>query len=383
MSVPQLRFKDKSGKDFPSWEIKLISTVAEVTTGNKDTQNKVEDGTYPFFVRSQTVEKINSYSFDGEAILTSGDGVGVGKNFHYINGKFDFHQRVYCIHSFKNKINGKFIFHYFSEKFNKRVMQLSAKNSVDSVRRSMITDMPISTPPSFVEQTKIANFLTAVDEKIAQLTQKCDLLTQYKKSVMQQIFSQEIRFKDDDGRDFSDWEEKQLGNIAEVIMGQSPDSNSYNEAANGIPLIQGNADILNRKTNPRIWTSEPTKLCRVNDIILTVRAPVGAVAMSHHDACIGRGVCVIRTNKKTHIDFIYQMLLWFEPKRWVSLEQGSTFTAVSGKDIKTIEFYLPCFEEQTKIANYLTAIDEKITNTQAQLAAAKQYKQGLLQQMFI
>src|SRR5690606_26803689 len=100
------------------------------------------------FVRSQTIERINSYSFDGEAILTSGDGVGVGKIYHYIIGKFDFHQRVYCIYDFDTVVEGRYIFYYFSEHFYPRVMQLSAKNSVDSVRRAMITEMPIAIPPS-------------------------------------------------------------------------------------------------------------------------------------------------------------------------------------------------------------------------------------------
>ena len=121
MIAPQLRFKEFSDK----WQVKNLEELSEVTTGNKDTQNKLDDGEFPFFVRSQTVEKINSYTYDGEAVLTSGDGVGVGKNFHYINGKFDYHQRVYCIFNFKSQVSGKYIFYYFSEKFNKRVMGLS------------------------------------------------------------------------------------------------------------------------------------------------------------------------------------------------------------------------------------------------------------------
>jgi len=237
--------------------------------------------------------------------------------------------------------------------------------------------------PLLPEQTKIANFLTAIDEKISQLTQKYDLLKQYKKGVMQQIFSQKLRFKDDDGREFPEWDEKELGNVTEIIMGQSPDSNSYNDLASGKPLIQGNADISNRKTNPRAWTIAPTKECKVNDIILTVRAPVGAVAISYHNACIGRGVCAIRSKKETMSSYVYQLLLWFEPTRWVSLEQGSTFTAVSSKDIKTIDIPFPTLPEQTKIANFLTAIDGKITHTQTQLDAVKLYKKGLLQQMFV
>ena len=97
-TVPRLRFPEF--RDAGDWDARNISEFAKVTTGNKDTQNKVDNGVYPFFVRSQTVERIDSFSYEGEAVLTSGDGVGVGKNFHYINGKFDFHQRVYCIYGF-------------------------------------------------------------------------------------------------------------------------------------------------------------------------------------------------------------------------------------------------------------------------------------------
>lgn len=100
--APKLRFPEF--QDSGEWKSHIISDLAKVTTGNKDTQNKVDDGDYPFFVRSQTVERINSFTYDGEAILTSGDGVGVGKNFHYIIGKFDFHQRVYCIYDWRAQI---------------------------------------------------------------------------------------------------------------------------------------------------------------------------------------------------------------------------------------------------------------------------------------
>lgn len=185
-TVPKLRFPEF--RDAPEWKEEAIGAIAKVTTGNKDTQNKVANGAYPFFVRSQRVEKINSFSFDGEAILTSGDGVGVGKNYHYITGKFDFHQRVYCLHSFRKGINGKFVFHYFSENFYQRVMQLTAKNSVDSIRRSMITDMPIAIPVYQEEQQKIADFLSPIDELIAAQTQKLDRLKAHKKGLMQQLF---------------------------------------------------------------------------------------------------------------------------------------------------------------------------------------------------
>ena len=154
MAFPKLRFKNAEGAEFTSWVTSFIGDECKITTGNKDTQNKIDGGKYPFFVRSQTVERINTYSKDCEAILTSGDGVGVGKNYHYINGKFDFHQRVYCLYDFSNQLLGKYLYIYFSNYFFDRVKRLSAKNSVDSVRMDMISKMEIKLP-SLVEQTKV------------------------------------------------------------------------------------------------------------------------------------------------------------------------------------------------------------------------------------
>ena len=182
---PRLRFPEF--QDAGEWEIRFVSQLAKVTTGAKDTQNKVEGGRYPFFVRSQTVERIDSYSYDGEAVLTSGDGVGVGKNFHYIKGKFDFHQRVYCIYEFDEGVSGLFFYLYFSEHFGERVMRMSAKNSVDSVRMAMITEMPV-TMPSLPEQQRIAARLTSLDEIIAVQTRKLETLKTHKKGLMQQLF---------------------------------------------------------------------------------------------------------------------------------------------------------------------------------------------------
>ena len=182
---PRLRFPEFQNAG--EWEPRNVSQLAKVTTGAKDTQNKVEDGKYPFFVRSQTVERIDSYSYDGEAVLTSGDGVGVGKNFHHINGKFDFHQRVYCIYDFDKEASGLFFYLYFSEHFGERVMRMSAKNSVDSVRMAMITEMPVLLPP-LPEQQRIASCLTSLDDLIAAQTQKHEALKTHKQGLMQQLF---------------------------------------------------------------------------------------------------------------------------------------------------------------------------------------------------
>lgn len=184
-TVPRLRFPEFQGDRRSGF--KTIGELAKVTTGGRDTQNKVDDGKYPFFVRSQSVERIDTYSYDGEAVLTSGDGVGVGENYHYIDGRFDFHQRVYCICDFNNSVSGRFFFHYFSLHFKKRVKQMSAKNSVDSVRMPMITEMPIWLP-TIGEQERIADCLSFLDDLITAQSQKIAALKTHKKGLMQQLF---------------------------------------------------------------------------------------------------------------------------------------------------------------------------------------------------
>ena len=192
--IGHTKFKDSVLGEIPeSWEVINLDEIAKVTTGNKDTQNKVEDGLYPFFVRSQTIEKINSYSFDGESVLTAGDGVGVGKVFHYINGKFDYHQRVYNIYGF-NDIAGQYFFNYFKKNFIHQVNKYNAKGSVDSVRMEMITKMKILLPP-LPEQHTIASIFIYIDEKLDILETKRKTYIDLKKGLMQQLLTGKIRVK--------------------------------------------------------------------------------------------------------------------------------------------------------------------------------------------
>lgn len=183
----QLRFKSDDGTDFPAWEEKKVIDFAKVDTGANNTQDKVEDGPYPFYVRSPIIYRSNKYIFDfPEAVLTVGDGVGTGKVFHYVQGKFDCHQRVYVIHDFENVL-GKYFYFYFSEKFYARVKPMSAKNSVDSVRREMITDMKIPIPCK-AEQQKIADCLSSMDSLIQTQQNVVTTWQQRKKALLQQMF---------------------------------------------------------------------------------------------------------------------------------------------------------------------------------------------------
>ncbi|QDO95282.1 hypothetical protein FNB79_15315 [Formosa sediminum] len=176
-----------------------------------------------------------------------------------------------------------------------------------------------------------------------------------------------------------DWEVNNLQAVADVSMGQSPDSKSYNSIGEGVYLIQGNADIKDRRSNPRLWTSRPTKKCMVNDILMSVRAPVGTISKSYHNACIGRGMCSIQSTG-INGEFLYQYLLSYE-ESWKSVEQGSTFTAVNGKDVRTLKIPIPSLPEQQKIASILSDWDEAIENTQSLIKKLKLRKKGLMQQL--
>ena len=175
------------------WVERKVGSIAKITTGSKDTQDRETNGAYPFFVRSQTVERINSVGFDGVGVLTAGDGVGTGKIFHYIDGKCDFHQRVYLLHAFDPELSARYFFHYFSNFFFDRIMSMTAKSSVDSVRREMISEMNIRLPTSLKEQEGIAKTLDDMDAEVAALETRLQKARAIKEGMMQNLLTGRIR----------------------------------------------------------------------------------------------------------------------------------------------------------------------------------------------
>ena len=148
-----------------SWEQRKAKDLCSISTGKSNTQDRVDDGIYPFYVRSPIVEHSNRYLFDEEAVLTVGDGVGTGKVFHYVNGKYDLHQRVYRMFDFSEEITAKYFYYYFSNHFYDRVMAMTAKTSVDSVRYEMIAEMDIALP-KVKEQMAISAYFDRLDNLI-------------------------------------------------------------------------------------------------------------------------------------------------------------------------------------------------------------------------
>ncbi len=190
--IGHTEFKDTEiGKIPKEWEVRKVKEICNISTGKKNTQDKKDEGIYPFFVRSDKIEKINSFSYDGEAVLTAGDGVGTGKVFHYINGKFDVHQRVYKMTEFR-EIQGYFFYLYFSQNFYDRVKRMSAKTSVDSVRMDMISEMDIAVPHEN-EQKEISQIIYLMTERIDLFKSEKEDFVKVKKGLMEKLLTGKIR----------------------------------------------------------------------------------------------------------------------------------------------------------------------------------------------
>lgn len=238
---------------------------------------------------------------------------------------------------------------------------------------SRFADLVLIWPP-LPEQKKIAQILSTWDQAIATTERLLDLAHQQKKALMQQLLTGKKRFPGFEG----EWKSHHLSDITTIVMGSSPKSEAYNEDGVGLPLLQGNADIKNRRSVPRIFTSEITKECGVGDILLSVRAPVGTVAQSDHKACIGRGIAALKAKRGFEQGFIYQWLLWFEP-RWCSFSQGSTFESINSDDIKQLKIRVPDLAEQMQISAVLLSSDQEIATLQSQIDGLKQEKEALMQ----
>ena len=177
------------------WETRRMRYLCKIKTGDKDTVNRVDDGVYQFYVRSPKVERINSYTYDGEAVLMAGDGVGAGKVFHYVNGKFGCHQRVYIFHDITH-VYGEYLFFYMKSLFKHTIEQLSAKSTVDSVRLNMIQDFIVAFP-SKEEQSAILAYLNEQMNKfniaITNAEQKVVLLQERKQIIINNVVTGKIK----------------------------------------------------------------------------------------------------------------------------------------------------------------------------------------------
>ena len=367
------------------WEVDSIKNHCSITTGDKNTQDRIENGIYPFFVRSQTIERINSYSFDGEAVLTAGDGVGTGKVYHYIDGKFDFHQRVYKVSHFSNKLNGFYFYLYFRNHFYNRIMQMTAKSSVDSVRMEMIADMLIPLPP-LPEQEAIAEVLSDTDALITALEKRIAKKRLIKQGAMQTLLTPK-----------DDWEVKKLGEIADITSAGVDKKIKPNETP--VTLINYmdvyKRDYIYRNELSHIVTAPFAKTINCNvkkgDIFLLpsseTRTDIGtcAISMENMDDAV-YSYHIFRLRYLIEIDELFGM---FMLKTQSFLNQSETLCEGSGKryvvsmnKFRSMEVFYPKLkDEQTRIATILSDMDSEIDVLEKKLSKTKELKQGLMQQL--
>jgi type I restriction enzyme S subunit len=386
------------------WDVAKIGQLLSITTGNKNTQDRIEDGQFPFFVRSQKIERINSFSFDGEGVLTAGDGVGTGKIFHYINGKFDFHQRVYLMHNFGERLDGYFFYIYFSNHFYDRIMSMTAKSSVDSVRREMIADMVISLPPK-TEQTAIANALSDVDALINELEKLIAKKQAIKTATMQQLLTGRTRlpqfalhedgttkgYKQSElGEIPEDWGIVTLSELAAIRSGGTPSTNASEYWDGGINWCTP-TDITALKGRKYLTQTARTitdlgvvksaaEILPVGSIVMTSRATIGECAIARVEVTTNQGFKSFICNKKADNEFLFYLLGTLRD-RFIGLCSGSTFLEISTSQVRSFIVVVADKEEQTAIAAILSDMDEEIQTLQQRLAKTQQIKQGMMQEL--
>ncbi|MCU5685383.1 type I restriction endonuclease subunit S [Bacillus thuringiensis] len=270
-----------------------------------------------------------------------------------------------------------------SESFKQRALQYEEGTVTkrQSVKPENLLCLNVVLPNSKDEQIKIGNLFKQLDETIALHQQELDIIKQTKQGFLQKMFPKEensvpeVRFPGFTG----DWEQRKLGQVANITMGQSPNGENYTENPDDHILVQGNADIKNGWVAPRVWTTQVTKSADKGDIILSVRAPVGDVGKTQYDVVLGRGVAGIKGN-----EFIFQSLSKMKSNGfWTKYSTGSTFESINSNDLKEAIISVPGEVEQTKIGNFFKQLDDTIALHQRELDALKETKKAFLQKMFV
>ena len=270
-----------------------------------------------------------------------------------------------------------------------RDMATGTSNSMKNITKPDVLNIDLFAPQK-AEQTKIASFLSSVDEKISQLTQKHELLSQYKQGMMQKLFSQQIRFKADDGSEFGEWENKTLGEVGENIIGLTYSPTDVTNDSTGI-LVLRSSNIkegrLDKSDQVRVNKKIKEKIIiQPNDILICTRNGsqrlIGKSVIINDDEIMtfGAFMSVYRSDYNRFIAYLMQTPWFFEQ---VQMNLGARINQITTGTLNEFTFDFPCLEEQTKIANFLSAIDQKIEVVVQQIEQAKQWKKGLLQQMFV
>lgn len=385
-SVPTLRFPEFEGE----WDTQYVKDICDITTGKSNTQDQVDGGQYPFYIRSATPVRSNRYLYDCEAVITIGDGQ-IGKVFHYVNGKFDLHQRCYMMFNFRN-VSPRYFYYFFSEHFYERAMRLTAKATVDSVRLEMISDMPICIPPTTAEQERIASSLSEIDALISAQEQKVGYLKEKKKGLIQQLFplpgetTPRLRFPGFTG----EWQEKPLSHFLHEHKTKS-DGKCEVHSVSVTKGVINQIEYLGRS----FAASDTSKynLAKPGDIIYT-KSPTGAFPYG-----------IVKQNKNPYNVIVSPLYAAYTPvNQYVGYILDSYFespvntnnylSSLIQKGAKnTIQISNDTFvskticlpsnpAEQQQIAECLESLDSLIAAEIQELESLKVHKKGLMQQLF-
>lgn len=396
------------------WEVKEIKDFADVTTGDKNTQDAEENGKYPFFVRSPIVEKINKFSYDVEGVITAGDGVGTGKVFHYAKGKFGLHQRAYLIYNFKNT-DPKYFYYNFSKNFYERVHSMTAKSSVDSVRREMITKMQIPIPPTLPEQQRIAKALSDVDALIFTTEKLLQKKRNIKQGTMQELLTGKKRlpgfgpqtkspaYKQTElGLIPEDWEVKTLSEIFEFKPNNTFTRDYLNDSKGEYQNVHY-GDILIKYSS--ILDCSKESIPFINEGINVKFSKYGImegdiiIADTAEDETVGKAVEIYNLGNRKIVSGLHTFLCRkmtgdFAP-RWLGyfMNQsifhnqllpfitGTKVSAISRTAIQNVKVLIPPKEEQTTIANVLSSMDKEIETLNTKLEKYRNLKTAMMQQL--
>ena len=376
MVIPKLRFKEFQ-EDWNNLKYKDVLTIKY----GKD-HKKLNEGTIPVYGTGGIMRYVNQYLHDGESILIGRK--GTIDQPKYVNEKF---WTVDTLFYTQIKDNSIPLFLY-QHALQVNWLGLNEATGVPSLNTTSINNVDIALP-SKKEQTKIATFLSAVDEKIAQLSQKLHLLGQYKQGMMQKLFSQQIRFKADDGSEFGELKIGKLGDMTSIQGGFAFKSTNFGKGITKVIRIGDIEKNINLNLFSGICSNEipdTRYLISENAIVMALSgATFGKLGkVKQGSAYINQRVATFHVFEDSLNEFVYQIMLSQEFTTYIqSIPSASAQPNISNQDVINFDMLIPCLEEQTKIANFLSAIDQKMDVVSEQLKQAKIWKKGLLQQMFV
>ena len=386
--APVIRFKGYT----EDWEQRKAKEICSISTGKGNTQDKIDNGKYPFYVRSATIERSNDYLYDQEAVLTVGDGVGTGKVFHYVNGKYNLHQRVYRMFDFNSDVSTKYFYYYFSKKFYRRVMAMTAKTSVDSVRLEMIADMIIKFP-SVKEQKKIVKLFESLDDTIALHQDAIQHQQDLKKALLQKLFPVNgVRIPNVRFATFKkEWEQRKVFDMSEITFGGGTPQTGIEDYWQGnFPWIQS-SDLKNDQLCNVIPTKfitdeainkSATKAVPANSIAVVTRVGVGKLALIPYPYATSQDFLSLSNLKVGPWFGVYSLYVLIQKE--INNIQGTSIKGMTKSDLLNKNIHIPLsLDEQTKIGNFFKQLDETIALHQDAIHKLQLLKQSLLQKMFV